>query len=66
MPKWPVPSNISTANFKLDIGNLDHDDEEPNVPGGIFDTVFFAFLSFDAITNSINSIQYYKYSPENL
>ena len=61
MSKWPVLSNISTANFKLDTGNLDHDEEEPDVPDGIFNTVFFASLRFDAITNSINSVQCYNY-----
>ena len=61
MPKWPVPSNISTASFELDIGNLDHDDDEPDVPVGIFNTVFFPFSSLDAIINLIKNIQYYSY-----
>ena len=43
MSKWPEPSNISTPNFKLDTGNLDHDDVEPDVADGIFDAIFLAF-----------------------
>jgi hypothetical protein len=52
MPKWPVPSNISTANFMLDIGILGHVDEEVDVPYVIFD------VASNVITDSKNSIQY--------
>ncbi|XP_027082559.1 uncharacterized protein [Coffea arabica] len=53
MPKWPVPSNVSTATFKLDIGILDHVDEEADAPDIIFDVE----LS-DAITDSNDSFEF--------
>nr|XP_027109580.1 mitogen-activated protein kinase kinase kinase 17-like [Coffea arabica] len=48
--KAAVPSNVSTATFKLDIGILDHVDEEADAP----DTILDVELS-DAITDSNDS-----------
>jgi hypothetical protein len=61
MPKWPIPSNISTANFILDIGILDHMNEEANVPCVIFDVASITGGFSNAITDSNNSIQYKQY-----